>query len=107
MSCGLPLLAQGLPPRSAPAPDTLIVAGGEGTRAALADAALTAWLRAVAPRVRRLASVCTGAFLLAEAGLLDGPARDHALVGLRRARAPLSATCGSSPDPIFVRDGDV
>jgi len=106
MSCGVSLLARGLPARSAPRPDTLIVAGGAGTRAAVADLALIAWLRAIAPRVRRLASVCTGAFLLAEAGLLDG----------RRATTHWSACAALArryprvrvdPDPIFVRDGGV
>src|SRR5690349_9958661 len=47
--------------------DTLVVCGGD-VRAALRDRALLQWLRRMAPRVRRLASVCTGAFLLAEAG---------------------------------------
>src|SRR5262245_51662219 len=42
--------------------DTLMVAGGRGVRAAQNDRALLAWLRRIAPRVRRLASVCTGAF---------------------------------------------
>src|SRR5579863_9102933 len=51
-------------------PDVLIVPGGEGARRA--DPGLVAWLRAHARRVPRLVSVCTGAFLLAEAGLLDG-----------------------------------
>ena len=52
--------------------DTLIVAGGRGVDAALANRALIRWLRKAAPKARRVASVCTGAFLLAEAGLLDG-----------------------------------
>jgi len=52
--------------------DTLLVAGGPGVRAAMRDRRVLAWLRRMAPRVRRLGSVCTGAFLLAEAGLLDG-----------------------------------
>jgi transcriptional regulator GlxA family with amidase domain len=42
--------------------DTLIVVGGVGAEAACADRALVDWLQAVAPLVRRLASVCTGAF---------------------------------------------
>src|SRR3984957_6618146 len=52
--------------------DTLLVAGGRGTTDALRDRALIGWLRASIHRTRRLCSVCTGAFLLAEAGLLDG-----------------------------------
>jgi len=106
LSNGIELLASALPGRSAPPIDTLIVAGGLGTRAAVSDPALIAWLRRTAPRVRRLASVCSGAFLLAEAGLLDG----------RRATTHW-ASCGDlarrhprvqvDPDPIFVRDGNV
>src|ERR1700685_4510988 len=52
--------------------DTLLVAGGRGTTAALRNRALIDWLRRIVGRTRRLCSVCTGAFLLAEAGLLDG-----------------------------------
>ncbi|HTO98293.1 MAG TPA: GlxA family transcriptional regulator [Myxococcales bacterium] len=52
--------------------DTLLVVGGKGVDALITDRAVLGWLRRMAPRVRRLASVCTGAFLLAEAGLLEG-----------------------------------
>src|SRR5271156_3231627 len=52
--------------------DTLLVAGGLGTTAALRGRALIDWLRHIVGRTRRICSVCTGAFLLAEAGLLDG-----------------------------------
>src|SRR5271156_935365 len=52
--------------------DTLLVAGGRGTTEAMRDLALIEWLRSSVRRARRLCSVCTGAFLLAEAGLLDG-----------------------------------
>jgi transcriptional regulator GlxA family with amidase domain len=65
-------------------PDLLIVPGGEGARRA--DPELVAWLRANGRRANRLVSVCTGAFLLAEAGLLDGLVRGF---GRRLSREPL------------------
>jgi len=54
--------------------DTLIVAGGDepGVRAAIVEQRIAVWLAEVAPRTRRVASVCSGAFALAAAGLLDG-----------------------------------
>jgi transcriptional regulator GlxA family with amidase domain len=86
--------------------DTLVIAGGEGTDAAVADAHLVEWVRGAAKRVRRVASVCTGAFVLAEAGLLDGRrATTHWASCDRLAeRYPQIAV---EPDPIFVRDGKV
>jgi transcriptional regulator GlxA family with amidase domain len=86
--------------------DTVVVAGGEGTVDAVGDRALLDWLRAVAPHCRRVTSVCSGAFVLAAAGLLDG----------RRATthwsecdtlAALFPRVTVEPDPIFVRDGGV
>jgi len=84
--------------------DTLLVAGGQGTRAAAGDRTLIDWIRRAAPRARRVASVCTGAFLLAEAGLLDGRrATTHwASCDLLARRYPRVKV---DPDPIFVRDG--
>ena len=52
--------------------DTLVLAGGNGTRAARDDTALVAWIEEAAPRCRRVATVCTGTFLGAEAGLFHG-----------------------------------
>ena len=52
--------------------DTLVLAGGSGANAAAADEALVAWIAAAAPRCRRVATVCSGAFLGAAAGLLEG-----------------------------------
>jgi transcriptional regulator GlxA family with amidase domain len=105
-SSGLPLVA-GRSIRQATGPvDTLIVAGGLGTRAAMRDARLVSWIRRTAPRARRVASVCSGAFLLGEAGLLDGRcATTHwALCDALQRRYSRSRV---EPDPIFVRDGKV
>ena len=86
--------------------DTLVVAGGVGTKDAIADTHLVDWVHGAATRSRRVASVCTGAFVLAEAGLLDGRrATTHWSECARlAARYPEIAV---EPDPIFVRDGKV
>ena len=86
--------------------DTLLVAGGTGTRRAEDDERLVSWIAEAARRSRRVASVCTGAFLLARAGLLDGRrATTHwASCADLAARYPAVTV---EPDPIFVRDGDV
>jgi transcriptional regulator GlxA family with amidase domain len=86
--------------------DTLIVAGGFGVQGALEDQSLIRWVRAVARRSRRVCSVCTGAFLLAEAGLLDGRrATTHWASCAELARRHPKVEV--DPKPIFVRDGDV
>jgi transcriptional regulator GlxA family with amidase domain len=86
--------------------DTLIVAGGEGAEAAAEDPVLIGWVRERATRARRVASVCTGAFLLAAAGMLDGRrAATHWMYCARLAeRYPKVQV---EPDPIFVRDGSI
>jgi transcriptional regulator GlxA family with amidase domain len=86
--------------------DTLMCAGGTGVRDAARDERLIHWLRAAAKRSRRVASVCTGAFLLARAGLLDGrKATTHwsACAALARNYPEIEV----EPDPIFVEDGTV
>jgi transcriptional regulator GlxA family with amidase domain len=86
--------------------DTLVVAGGLGTKEAARDEALISWLRLAARRSRRVTSVCTGAFLLARAGLLDGRrATTHWAACAALARD--YPTIDVQPDPIFVRDGNV
>ena len=85
---------------------TLLVAGGEGTPAAVADRRLIAWLQAAAGRAHRVASVCSGAFLLAEAGLLDGR-RATTHWSVCHVLAELYPSVDVDPEPIFVRDGDV
>jgi transcriptional regulator GlxA family with amidase domain len=86
--------------------DTLIVPGGEGQRAAGAEPRIVDWIRASSREARRTASVCTGAFLLARAGLLDGRrATTHWSAAAELARTyPAVAV---DPQPIFVRDGNV
>ena len=102
-SAGLPLQAEPLPPRDA-AIDTLIVCGGPGRRAAIADERLLGWLRAAAPGARRVCSVCTGAFVLAAAGLLAGRrvTTHWQYCGELRAAYP---DLQVEDDSIFVRDG--
>ncbi len=86
--------------------DTLIVAGGHGSRALSADPATLAWIAEASKRARRTASVCTGAFPLAAAGLLDGRrATTHWAAARRLAR--LYPTVQVDPEPIFLRDGDI
>ncbi|WP_205873114.1 GlxA family transcriptional regulator [Mycobacterium camsae] len=85
--------------------DTVVLPGGFGIEAARADAELLDWIRAVARTARRLVTVCTGAFLAAEAGLLDGlRATTHwAFAEQLAAEFP---NVDVDPDPIFIRSGE-
>jgi len=69
-SCGVDLVAAAAPKE--PKYDTLIVAGGWGVKGAMRDARMLEFVRAAAKTARRLCSVCSGAYVLAEAGLLEG-----------------------------------
>jgi transcriptional regulator GlxA family with amidase domain len=87
-------------------PDTLIVAGGWGTRRTSTCAETLAYVRSAAGRTRRIASVCSGAFILAAAGLLDGRrATTHWGSAAEFARAYPHVRV--EPDRIFIRDGTV
>lgn len=86
--------------------DTLMVAGGEGTRGPALCGETIAFVQAAARTARRTTSVCSGAYVLAEAGLLDG----------RRATTHWNRTADFArrypkvklePDRIYVRDGAV
>jgi transcriptional regulator GlxA family with amidase domain len=105
LSNGLTLSAADLPgPRVAV--DTIVVAGGSGARYVGPDDPAVTWLRSAAPRARRVTSVCTGAFALATAGLLDGRrATTHWFYCDAFARRHPEVDV--DPDPIYVRDGDV
>jgi transcriptional regulator GlxA family with amidase domain len=83
--------------------DTLLVSGGVGTRAALQDDALLEWLATYAPRARRYGSVCTGALLLARAGLFDGK-RVTTHWAFLQELAALAPGARIQPDAIYVRD---
>jgi transcriptional regulator GlxA family with amidase domain len=104
-SAGLALAAGPLTPVGE-ALDTLLVAGGEGAEAAAENPELVDWVRERATQARRVASVCTGAFLLAAAGVLDGRrAATHWKYCAKLAeRFPAVRV---EPDPIFVCDGPV
>jgi transcriptional regulator GlxA family with amidase domain len=104
-SAGLGIATSPLP-RSRTPPDTLIVPGGPGVDAAAADTALVDWVRKRTRKARRVASVCTGAFLLGASGALDGRrAVTHWSYCAELARRFPAVRVES--DPIFVRDGSV
>ena len=84
--------------------DTLVVAGGLGARQAAGDPRIVQQIQRVAGRARRVASVCTGAFLLAAAGLLDGRRATTHWAYADRLRTLRPAVL-VDPDPIYVRDG--
>jgi transcriptional regulator GlxA family with amidase domain len=86
--------------------DTLVVAGGTSVSAAIDDPRLLAFVQRAAGRSRRVTSVCTGAFVLAAAGLLDGRrATTHWASCARLADRHPGVTV--EPDAIYVRDGNV
>ena len=105
-NCGLRITADRICREVRGKIDTLLVAGGDAIEQNKIDPEAVRWLRKISGRTRRVGSVCTGAMLLARAGLLDG----------RRAtthwnwcqtlikRAPRADV---DPNPIFVRDENV
>jgi transcriptional regulator GlxA family with amidase domain len=85
---------------------TLVIAGGEGAGRAARDERVVAWVREAVGRSDRVASVCTGAFILAAAGLLDGRrATTHWDSCQRLAERHPQITVET--DPIYVRDGNI
>ncbi|ASW88337.1 AraC family transcriptional regulator [Mycobacterium intracellulare] len=86
--------------------DIVLVAGSDHLPGRPIDPALVEAVRSVAARTGRMASICTGSFILAQAGLLDGRrATTHWHDARLLARAFRDVTV--EPDAIFVRDGDV
>jgi transcriptional regulator GlxA family with amidase domain len=85
--------------------DSVLLVCGLGSRS-VRDATLSAWLRKMAIKVRRLGAVCVGAFLLAEAGLLNGRrATTHWRFG--REMATRYPSVGVQHDPLWVKDGNI
>ena len=86
--------------------DTVVVAGSDALPRRPIDPALVEDIRSVAARSRRITSICTGSFILAQAGLLSGRRATthwHETRSLARAFRDITV----EPDAIFVRDGDV
>lgn len=98
---GLEIVARPLPdPRRTV--DTVVLPGGVGTDAARRDGDLVGWIQAVSVNARRIVSVCTGAFLAAQAGLLDGCRATTHWAHARRMAAEFPAVT-VDPEPIFLR----
>jgi transcriptional regulator GlxA family with amidase domain len=100
---GMPVVTERLDTLDPATIDTLIVPGIPIDDATVLQPELVAWIAAAAPRARRVASVCTGAFYLAAAGLLDGRRvtthwRNAARLAKRFPRVEVD------PEPIFIRD---
>lgn len=104
---GLSIVADAPLPTVRTRPDTVLVPGGNGAEpAARHDHVLVDWLTAVGPRSRRVATVCSGTFLAAAAGLCDGRrVTTHWSRAGNLARSCPSATV--EPDAIYVRDGSL
>lgn len=86
--------------------DMLLVPGGQGTRQEMHNAALVGWIKGAAAPCERILSVCTGALLLAKAGLLDGleATTHHSAFDLLRQTAPRTKV---HEDRRFVDNGRV
>src|SRR5438552_8310270 len=105
-NCGLRIIAHKTFREVREKIDTLLIAGGSAIERDEINMEVVHWLRKIAGRIRRVGSVCTGAMLLARAGLLDGRhATTHwnwcELLTKRCPRADVD------PNPIFIRDGNV
>jgi transcriptional regulator GlxA family with amidase domain len=101
---GLALVAEPLPDPRDPV-DTIVLPGGFGTDAARQNPDVIGWIQIAAGNARRVVSVCTGAFLAAQAGLLDAcVATTHWAFAGQLAREFPKITV--DPEPIFVRSSD-
>src|SRR4030088_118673 len=101
------VLADATPIADVPGPiDTLVIAGGPGAESGSYDPDFIAWIAKAARQSRRVASICTGAFLLAEAGPLNGKkAVTHWNFCDRLAKEYPKVVV--RPEPIYLRDGSI
>ena len=98
------LIVDSVAANATPLPDTVVIVGGTGTEEATQCADTMSYLRTCAVHVRRLCSVCSGAFLLASAGLLDGR-RATTHWRLAKHLQNLHPEIRVESDRIYVRDG--
>ncbi len=105
-SCGL-TMSGAASYRSIEGPvDTLMVPGGDGAEQLLCEPAFLDWLGGMSKRVRRIGSVCTGAYLLAAAGILDDR-RAATHWDWCRGLKEMFPKVQVDPEPIFIKDGNV
>ena len=105
-SCGL-TIANAVPYQRIRAPiDTLLVPGGEGAEGVKCDHKFLRWLANTGSRARRAGSICTGAFLLAACGLLDGR-RAVTHWGYCDKLAKEFPKVAVERDPIYIKDGSL
>ncbi len=104
-NCGIPLIASTSYRHLPNEIDTLLIAGGTGLDTAARNRDLVLWLQRTTARTRRFGSICTGAFLLAAARLLEGK-RVTTHWKWADELAQRSDKITVDPDPIFIRDGN-
>ncbi len=105
-SAGVSLYADYILGEHMPSADTFICPGGKGTHTLITDSKITKAIKRISNRARRVVSVCTGAFILAEAGILNGRrAATHWAYCDKLAKD--YPAINVDPDPIFVKDGNV
>lgn len=86
--------------------DTVLIPGGDGARQQRSDSPVVRWAAAAGARAHRIATVCTGAFIAAEAGLLDGRRVTTHWARSRRLAARFP-DIDVDPDSIYIKDGTV
>lgn len=103
-SSGAIMMAEAMPAK--PAYDTLVIAGGWGTRTVMLDDKVQAFVRAAVKSARRVASVCSGAYVLAQAGVLDGKRCTTHWGRTPDFQKRYPSAC-LEPDKIYTRDGKI